>query len=850
MGEILLCGDFNARIGSENDFIVNDDSKFTPIFDTYPTDKNIMTRKSRDQKIDQRGKEVLDFCISKQIRILNGRVLGDTFGNFTCYTPNGASVVDYVAVSEEILENVLYFKVSRFIPTLSDCHCKLEWELSAKYCVPGENDIPIQLKNMTPNYIWTDCSAIKFQETLSSDTLQNYILEFNNSTIQFTQTSVDEASSKLSNIFLSAANLSLKRPLKKHTNKQKNKKWFDASLQQARTNLLNYGKIYSRFPYDPIIKNHFYKLNREYSKLRKYKYKQYKQSLISQLDSLHEENPKLYWNLINELQEKNETKKKCGVQPSTLISHFQKLSQLKGEFQSRYTELCEKLKQLENSKCFNELDSVITESEISKAISHLKCNKSSGLDNISNNMIKNGQTFLLKSFQQMFNTCLSSGIYPTSWAEGYITPIFKSNDTSDPNNYRGITITSAIGKLFNRILSLRLDKFLQEHNIIHDSQIGFTRKARTADHMFILNCLINKYCNSKEGRLFACFVDFQKAFDTVIHTGIKIKLLDIGAGSYFYNIIKSMYEISKSCVKIQNQVSDFFPLDIGVKQGDNLSPNLFKIFINDLPRYLSDTRDPVNVNDKDLHCLMYADDIVLLSTSAEGLREKLGMLDKFCKDWCLNVNTNKTKVLIFNKAGRHVKQIFTFQNINLECVSKYKYLGLYLSSSGSFSYAQNELYKKSLKAHFKLRKDLLSLNPDVKTSIHVFDHTVKPILLYGSEIWGMFNSLSSKCKKEDISFEKLYSGLPCEKLHIKFCKFILGVHKKTTNAAVLSELGRFPIYFNIIKGMLLYWYRLENLGRKETFTHILHAYGPQGIAPWCQLPLGNHNAFLFAADTG
>ncbi|CAG2221418.1 ABCB1 [Mytilus edulis] len=149
-----------------------------------------MTRKSRDQKIDQRGKEVLDFCISKQIRILNGRVLGDTFGNFTCYTPNGASVVDYVAVSEEILENVLYFKVSRFIPTLSDCHCKLEWELSAKYCVPGENDIPIQLKNMTPNYIWTDCSAIKFQETLSSDTLQNYILEFNNSTIQFTQTSV------------------------------------------------------------------------------------------------------------------------------------------------------------------------------------------------------------------------------------------------------------------------------------------------------------------------------------------------------------------------------------------------------------------------------------------------------------------------------------------------------------------------------------------------------------------------------------------------------------------------------------------------------------------------------------
>ena len=132
------------------------------------------------------------------------------------------------------------------------------------------------------------------------------------------------------------------------------------------------------------------------------------------------------------------------------------------------------------------------------------------------------------------------------------------NDPTDPNNYRGITITGGIGKVFNRVLSLRLDKFLQDHNIIHKSQIGFTKKARTADHMFVINCLINKYCSSKDGRLFACFVDLKKAFDTVIHAGIKIKLLDIGVGSLFYNIIKQIYDISKSYVKIQNQISDFF----------------------------------------------------------------------------------------------------------------------------------------------------------------------------------------------------------------------------------------------------------------------------------------------------
>lgn len=266
----------------------------------------------------------------------------------------------------------------------------------------------------------------------------------------------------------------------------------------------------------------------------------------------------------------------------------------------------------------------------------------------------------------------------------------------------------------------------------------------------------------------------------------------------------------------------FFPLNVGVKQGDNLSPSLFKIFVNDLPSYLSNTSDPVNVNGKDVHCLMYADDIILLSKSAKGLQEKLDILNTYCKDWCLTVNTSKTKILIFNKAGRLIKHSFRYGNENIECVSNCKYLGIWFSSSGSYSYAQNELYKKSLKAFFKLKKDLLSLNPNIRTSMHVFDHTIKPILLYGSDIWGMFNPFTMKCKKENPSFDNIYSGSLCEKIHLKFCKFILGVHKRTTNIAVLSELGRFPLYFNIIKCMLLYWYRLENLGKE--FPLLKEAY--------------------------
>ena len=114
-------------------------------------------------------------------------------------------------------------------------------------------------------------------------------------------------------------------------------------------------------------------------------------------------------------------------------------------------------------------------------------------------------------------------------------------------------------KLFNKILDTRLDDFLEKHKIINDCQIGFTRKARSSDHMFILKCLIDKYCWAKDGRLFASFVDFRKAFDTVIHTGIKIKLLNVGIGSLFYNIVKNMYNLSQSCVRIKKEITNFFP---------------------------------------------------------------------------------------------------------------------------------------------------------------------------------------------------------------------------------------------------------------------------------------------------
>ena len=101
---------------------------------------------------------------------------------------------------------------------------------------------------------------------------------------------------------------------------------------------------------------------------------------------------------------------------------------------------------------------------------------------------------------------------------------------------------------------------------------------------------------------------------------------------------------------------------------------------------------------------MYADDIILLSSSAHGLQQELYILVQYCIDWCLSINTFKTKIIIFNKAGRLCKSKFYLADVELECVQEYKYLGVTFCPSGSFSFAQKLLYQKALKSFFKLRK--------------------------------------------------------------------------------------------------------------------------------------------------
>ena len=442
---------------------------------------------------------------------------------------------------------------------------------------------------------------------------------------------------------------------------------------------------------------------------------------------------------------------------------------------------------------------------------------------------------MIPYINKIFNLIFSTGHYPKQWASAYIKPLLKKGDPKLPENYRGIAINPSIAKLFNIILNKRIDKFLTDRDCIDSCQIGFSKNARTSDHMFVLKCLIDKYASSNGSKLYSCFIDFKKAFDTVIHPGIRYKLLQLGIGGCFYKIIDNMYLNSTLCIKVGDETTDFFKSSVGVRQGDVLSPNLFKIFVNDIPKYLSGSIDVVELNGKNIDCLLYADDFILFSSSSIGLQQRLNSLSKFCKDWCLDVNVEKTKILIFNKTGRLCNESFDFDNAQLECVQHYRYLGVYFSASGVFSYGIDDIYQKASKASFKITKSTASADPSIQTSINLYDHLIKPIVLYASEIWGIFKTNTARCKKnDDFLLESIYAENIADKSHIRFLKYILGVNKNASNLAVLSETGRYPLYISIVLSIVKYLHGLEN-GNSELLHHayvVSKTLHFQGVQTW------------------
>ena len=231
-----------------------------------------------------------------------------------------------------------------------------------------------------------------------------------------------------------------------------------------------------------------------------------------------------------------------------------------------------------NERVEGPLDYPTTDEEFEAAVNKLKANKSPGIDNILNEVIKIGKDAIKGHLVSLFNRILDTGKYPTLWSFGLIVSIHKKDDRSKVENYRGITLLCALGKLFTSILNNRLYDYIVQKGILKAEQGGFRKMHGTVDSIFTLKMLIDKYVKSKpqtrQNLLFSCFVDFRKAFDCIPRQKLFDKLRKEGVQGRFL----SMYSNAKPAVKIDNKLTEALTCFAGVKQGCMMSPTLFNFY--------------------------------------------------------------------------------------------------------------------------------------------------------------------------------------------------------------------------------------------------------------------------------
>lgn len=388
---------------------------------------------------------------------------------------------------------------------------------------------------------------------------------------------------------------------------------------------------------------------------------------------------------------------------------------------------------LQNISCTNkrttneDLSTInITPGIVYEKLLKLNPNKSPGYDQWNPYFLRELADVVCVPLSILFNKSLKEGAHK-SWLEAVIAPIYKKGDKSLPNNYRPVSLTSVISKMMESIVRDAIITHLMANNLISDSQHGFVpgRDCMTQ----LLLCMEDwTAILEKNKALDVIYTDFSKAFDSVAHNRLLLKLRSMGIAGDILNWIKSFLTGRSQCVKVDGETSKWKPVLSGVPQGSVIGPLLFVIFINDMP-------DEV----KHSVCKLFADDCKLYGVvdgedSASKLQSDLKNLEIWSKKWQLPFNTSKCKTLHLGFNNQYKR--YQLNNEILEATPNEKDLGITMDGKLKFHTHASAVTKKANQVLGLVKKAYTSR--DRTTISTLYKALVRPILEYGNVIWGPF----------------------------------------------------------------------------------------------------------------
>lgn len=373
--------------------------------------------------------------------------------------------------------------------------------------------------------------------------------------------------------------------------------------------------------------------------------------------------------------------------------------------------------------------------EVIETIKILKSDKSPGPDNITNNVIKSACWILAAPLTKLFNLILETGDIPSQWSESNIILLYKKGDPKDITNYRPISLLPSMYKLFSTIINQRISAAIENNQPIE--QAGFRKNYSTIDHIHTLELIIEKY-QEYQRPLYILFIDYQKAFDTILHESIWSTLITQNVDPKIITIIKNLYRNSTSRVKLET-TGPSFPVKRGVRQGDPLSPKIFIAVLESIIRKLDWKNRGLYIQGKYLSHLRFADDLVLLSESSSQLQYMLNCLHEASRQVGLEMNITKTKVMT-----NHIKSKIIVENVSLEYVHQYIYLGKQIGFQKDSNDLEVERRVRQTWNKYWSYKEVFKSEMPVFLKKKVMDSCLIPCLTYACQTWKFTNKIKNK----------------------------------------------------------------------------------------------------------
>ena len=803
-GQVIIMGDLNSRIANSPDFIDLDRVLPFENIDSYNVDKHL-PRTSMDKIHNSFGHMFLDLLKSTRLRVLNGRLFYDKdVGKYTCMNKQGCSVIDYVCAFESDFNIFNSFNVEDF-NEFSD-HAPITFSLNTCLHVTA----PSLENTFVYSYVqWNDSMKEQFKSDVYSQVANLQELTYSLG-VEATQTEVNSVVEQFANLLHNTGKPYFeKKGIIDQRSGFVNRvhcQWFNDECKAMRQVYKTALKAFNICKSD-VNRHNLCKHKLAYKQCITRNKRQFYRNEGIKLKQMKTQNPRQFWKTIKSKRQTNVSK---DISPTQFYDYFKKIahgenSEFVNENVDSFMSNCETEM---NQNVYQELNKTITLDEVKAAISNLKRNKASGIDNMLNEYFIELFDVIGELLVHIFNVIFNTGNFPKIWSDGIIAPLHKKGNINDENNYRGITLLSCFGKLFTTILNCRLSEWSKQYDIVSDAQFGFKQNHSTVDAIFILHSIINQNFVNKK-RLYCAFVDFSKAFDLVYLNGLWYKLINLGVTGNMIKLLMSMYSQVRSCVRHMNEITDFFTCAIGLRQGEILSPFLFSLYINELEMKMHDNLyGGITINELSIYLLFYADDTVILSNSICGLQSSLDILYDYCKEWNIHVNISKTKTIVFRKSGKtKANERWKYGDEYVENVNDFNYLGVILSYNGSFIKHEKYIADKGLKAMHCMFANLATKAHNIAVDIFIglFDTYVNPVLSYGAQIWGFRNA----CE--------------IEKVHRKFLKRLLGVNSNVNNDVIYGELGRFPLFINRYVNIVKYWFKLlysENCILREVYLSL------------------------------